>query len=194
MPPRYQILISNEQRVVKMPARALKTAAETVLRDEQVAQAEISVALVGNARIHEVNRQFLKHDYPTDVISFLLESEQLEPLEEPPAKVAGKSTGLKRLSGQPARPPATVRRGRGLRLEGEIVIGAEYAAELADQYDWTATEEITLYLVHGLLHLCGYDDLTPSEKRIIRRREKEILEQLNITASYQSRNNKRRPE
>ena len=58
------------------------------------------------------------------------------------------------------------------------------AAQRAAEYQWTPHEELILYLVHGLLHLCGYDDLTPAERRIMRAREKEILAYWNLTPHY----------
>ena len=55
------------------------------------------------------------------------------------------------------------------------MIGAAYASREAAEYGWPTQHEVILYLVHGLLHLCGYDDLSPPEKRIMRRREDAIL-------------------
>ena len=42
-----------------------------------------------------------------------------------------------------------------------------------------------LYVVHGLLHLCGYDDLTDEEQAVMRQREREILASLGLTARYE---------
>lgn len=50
----------------------LREAIRTVLSGEHVLSAEVSVALVDNAEMHALNRRFLKHDFPTDVLSFLL--------------------------------------------------------------------------------------------------------------------------
>ncbi len=52
------------------------------------------------------------------------------------------------------------------------------AVRSAPRFDWSPAEELTLYLVHGLLHLCGYDDLTEPERRLMRRRERTILKLL----------------
>jgi len=43
-----------------------------------------------------------------------------------------------------------------------------------------------LYLVHGLLHLCGYDDLTESEQQIMRARERDILQNWSLTPHYEA--------
>jgi probable rRNA maturation factor len=89
--------------------------------------------------MHRVNLAHLKHDYPTDVLSFLLSE------------------------------------GEG-PLEGEVLVGVERAIENAKAYGRTAEDEIRLYVVHGLLHLVGYDDKRPAEARRMARRQEELLE------------------
>ena len=151
----YQIEIANRQRSVKIDRRDLTRLARRVLSVEQVASASISLAVVDDDEIHEINRNFLNHDFPTDVISFLLDVS--------PAPPAPSLAG-------------SIRRGAGLNIEGEIVISADTAASNGRRLKTSTDHEIRLYLAHGLLHLCGYDDLTPKEKRIMRRREAEMLE------------------
>jgi len=68
-------------------------------------------------------------------------------------------------------------------LEGEIVISTEMAAEMAGESGWSAENETKLYLIHGLLHLCGYDDLTEQAQSEMRARELEMLHHLGITPS-----------
>jgi len=51
----------------------LKKAVRLVLSDAGIESAEISIAVVTDARMHELNRQYLRHDYPTDVLSFVLD-------------------------------------------------------------------------------------------------------------------------
>src|SRR5205823_12053078 len=46
------------------------------------------------------------------------------------------------------------------RLAGELVIGVEVAREQAEQRGHEVATELSLYVIHGLLHLCGYDDKT----------------------------------
>jgi probable rRNA maturation factor len=61
------------------------------------------------------------------------------------------------------------------RLEGEIVASAETAAARAAEYNWTPEEELLLYVIHGVLHLVGYDDTTPKARKIMRKMEKQYL-------------------
>ena len=65
-------------------------------------------------------------------------------------------------------------------LAGEIVISAEMAAEEAVLARCDPLDEVALYLVHGLLHLCDYDDQSVADAVLIRRREAEILCALDI--------------
>jgi probable rRNA maturation factor len=64
------------------------------------------------------------------------------------------------------------------RLEGEIVASADTAALAAPRYGWTAADELLLYVVHGALHLAGYDDTTPAARRQMRRGERDVLNSL----------------
>jgi len=66
-------------------------------------------------------------------------------------------------------------------LEGEIVISAEMAKELAATVGWQLNDEISLYLIHGLLHLCGFDDLNESDQILMRREELRMLRATGIT-------------
>jgi probable rRNA maturation factor len=109
-----------------------------VLQAAGVTSGEISLTIVDNAEMHELNRRHLQHDYPTDVLSFLLERDVD-------------------------------------RLEGEIIVSADYAAEEANRYVWPMEDELLLYAVHGALHLVGYDDTTPDAAAEMRRQEKAVL-------------------
>jgi probable rRNA maturation factor len=150
----YEITITNSQSALDVDEALLTSIAEFTLREEGVAAAEISIAVVDNATIHDLNRRYLEHDYETDVLSFLLEC-------TPPEGGASSRQ--------------TDRRGSGKRIEGEVVMSAEMASGRAAEFQWTPHEELVLYLVHGLLHLAGYDDLTDVEKTLMRSRERAIL-------------------
>ena len=165
MPAHYQILISNDQSTVAISADELRRVATLTLQSQGVLSAEISLAVVDDPAIHKVNRDYLQHDYPTDVISFLLDSGTADP---------------------PAILPIDVesRRGAGRWLHGDVILSAETAEREASEYGWEPQSEICLYLVHGLLHLCGYDDLTDEEQAIMRTREREILQLLGLSPSY----------
>jgi probable rRNA maturation factor len=69
-------------------------------------------------------------------------------------------------------------------LAGELVISAEMAAATAREAGVDPEAELALYLVHGLLHLCGYDDQAPADVERIRRREAEVMAAEGLTYTY----------
>ena len=164
--------ISARQAYVRVDTAFVRKVMRTVLAAECVAAAQISVALADDATVRRVNRDFLGHDYDTDVLSFLFESSAAAPSRQP------KKPGVSERVPDP--------RGAGRRIDGEVLVSAEMAVEMADRFGCSARDELTLYLVHGLLHLCGYDDLSPAERRLMRQREREILAQLKIAARPRS--------
>ena len=144
MPSRkYTIAVSNQQTTHKVAARKIRSAVAEVLAGERILKATISLAIVDDATIHQLNRRYLKHDYPTDVLSFVLER-------------------------------------NGQSLDGEIIVSADTAASSCAEYRWSPQCELTLYAVHGTLHLIGYDDHKPADRRRMRAKEKEYLARLGI--------------
>ena len=124
--------------------QALKHAARTVLEGERVKEAKVTLAFVNNAHIHRLNKQYLDHDEPTDVLTF--------PYTDPGAK----------------------------KLEGEVVIGYEVAQEYAGDRGHDVGIELILYVVHGCLHLCGYDDRDKKSSTEMRAKEREYLTKLGL--------------
>jgi probable rRNA maturation factor len=155
--------IHNAQSHVRISVAYVRKVVRTVLGAERVTSAAISIALADNATVRRVNRDYLQHDYDTDVLSFLFDS------------MSAKDSGAQ---GRPADDDSR----RTVRIDGEILASAEMAVETASQFGWSARDELTLYLVHGLLHLCGYDDQTLRERRIMRGRERAILAELGIVS------------
>jgi probable rRNA maturation factor len=68
----------------------------------------------------------------------------------------------------------------GNKLAGELVIGAEVARAQAAERGHDVQAELALYVIHGLLHLCGHDDRGPAEARAMRERERHYLAQLGL--------------
>jgi probable rRNA maturation factor len=140
----HRVKIASPQELVPLDHAGLRAAARAVLEGEGVAEADISLAFVDNATIHRLNRQYLNHDEPTDVLSF--------PLSGPGAK----------------------------KLAGELVIGVEVAREQAAERGHDLAHELALYVIHGLLHLCGFDDHSDADSAAMRRRERHYLHQLGL--------------
>jgi probable rRNA maturation factor len=60
-------------------------------------------------------------------------------------------------------------------LAGELVVSAEMAVAAAAELGLEPGDELCRYVVHGLLHLCGYDDRDESDARLMRERQEELL-------------------
>lgn len=159
----YEIHLTNNQKLLRIDQQVITEVVTGTLTAEAVARAEIVIALVDDETIHTVNREHLQHDFPTDVISFLYDSNNQD---------------------EPTTPGDTLR-GAGLWIDGELVISTETAIREARNYDWNPLDELRLYLVHGLLHLCGYDDQSDFERAIMRNRERDVLKQWNVSPHYQ---------
>lgn len=147
----YEIEITQRHGGPRIGEDLLRRTVVCTLAAEQVRDAEISVALTDDEEIHRINREFLEHDYPTDVISFTLPQDGFD-----------------------------VKTAQG-RLEGELVVSVETAVREAAAAGWSLESEVVLYVVHGLLHLCGYDDQDEASRRRMRLREREILSLLNVS-------------
>ncbi len=137
-----RIGIHNQQEAVPIDFKRMREVARAVLDGEDESEAEISLAFVDNATIHVLNKRYLDHDEPTDVLSF--------PLSEAKAK----------------------------HLSGELVIGAEVALVQAAERGHDVQAELALYVIHGLLHLCGQSDHDDGERMAMRERERHYLKQL----------------
>lgn len=60
-------------------------------------------------------------------------------------------------------------------LRGDIAVSGETARRVAREVGWAPRHEVAYYVVHGLLHLAGYDDLVPDARRAMRARERVLM-------------------
>ena len=72
----------------------------------------------------------------------------------------------------------------GEALEGEIIASAETAARRAREFGWRDEDELLLYIVHGALHLVGYDDSTPEARTAMRAAEGDCLANFGLKPQY----------
>jgi probable rRNA maturation factor len=143
-PSGIEVEISDTQAHLRVDRASLLELVQRVLRLEGRRRASISIAVVDDEAIHQINKAHLGHDWPTDVITF--------PLSEP----------------------------EDATLSGELVVSAETACTTARERSLNPADELALYVVHGLLHLCGYDDHSDAAAAVMRQREREILRAANI--------------
>ncbi|WP_337906863.1 rRNA maturation RNase YbeY [Pelovirga terrestris] len=128
--------------------RSLRKIAQQTLNICAKPDAELSILIVDNAGIQQINRDFLQRDRPTNVISFAMQE--------------GLGAGV-----QP-------------QLLGDVVISAERAAGDAAAAGIPFEHELWFLLVHGILHLLGYDHERGSVQQAqeMEQREREIFAQL----------------
>jgi probable rRNA maturation factor len=70
------IAVNNQQSSMEIDAQRLTSAARKILEELGPPSCQLSIAVVDNESIHALNRQYLQHDYATDVLSFLLEEDE----------------------------------------------------------------------------------------------------------------------
>lgn len=66
-------------------------------------------------------------------------------------------------------------------LEGDVIVSADTARRWAARIGWPPEHELLLYVIHGTLHLVGYNDRTPAERKKMRQAERNVLAQLGIS-------------
>lgn len=134
--------------------KALQFAAE---KEGVQDQAEVSVTIVTNEEIREINRDYRGKDTPTDVISFALEEEGEDEVE-----IVGADM-----------PPVL----------GDIIISADRTKEQAEEYGHSFMRELGFLAVHGFLHLLGYDHMTKEEEEEMFSKQKDLLDEYGLTRS-----------
>jgi probable rRNA maturation factor len=147
MTEKHVVLVSIDKRfAAALSEERLATVARRVLEAEDAPACELSIAVTDDETVRALNREYAGEDAVTDVLSFSQrEGEELVP---PPEGV----------------PPL-----------GDVVIAYPQAARQAAERGHGAEEEVTRLLVHGVLHLLGYDHAEPEEARRMRAREEALI-------------------
>jgi probable rRNA maturation factor len=145
------VLIDSEFKQKITAVWLKKIASQVLIAENEKSTVELDLVITGQGKIRELNRRYLQEDAPTDVLSFpMLESD---------------------LSGVDfVAPPDSI-----LRL-GEVIISYPQTKKQAKEHDHSVKKEIAVLIIHGVLHLLGYDHDTPRRKRVMNKREAEIIE------------------
>jgi rRNA maturation RNase YbeY len=152
------ILVSNRQRTKKVNTRLLKQIVTDLLAELEIAEADLGIALVGAKEMARVNRQFLQHEGSTDVITFDYSDFV--------------SDDVWSLKNKKLEPPHA---GSCNFIHGELFISVDDAVKQAREFKTSWQSELVRYVVHGVLHLLGYDDLKPALRRKLKREENRLL-------------------
>ena len=126
----------------------MRRAALAALASGQERNARITVVLTDDAQVAELNRQFRGRDSSTDVLAFGSDDEMASLEIEEP------------------------------RYLGDIVISHERAAEQAVDLGHDLQRELETLVVHGVLHLLGFDDETPQERDRMWEAQEDVLAEL----------------
>ena len=131
--------------------------AQRVLESEGISESAISVLVTDDETVRALNREHRGYDEPTDVLSF-----GLTELTKP-------ATDDEEFHADFALPPDAVQQ------LGEVIIAYPTAARQAAEHDRTTDHELAHLLIHGILHILGYDHYLPEEEREMRAREDALL-------------------
>lgn len=132
-------------------------------QEGQPENTEVSITLTTNGEVHRLNREFRGIDRPTDVLSFECDGYDDDFDEGDAFEDAG----------IPDEEPY---------LLGDIVIASDVAREQTAQFGTTPQQELAVLLVHGLLHLCGWDHVhSDEEAEEMEAREREMLAGVGLT-------------
>jgi len=137
------VQVTAAARVAPRVARDLKRHLASAQRMLRSPLQEMSIALVGDARMSQLHEQFMGVAGPTDVLTFELDHDA-----------------------------------RGRVTSGEVVVCVPQARREARKRGIDLQLELLLYALHGMLHLCGFDDRTERGFRTMHRREDDILTRL----------------
>ena len=147
------VLIDKEfKRQVK--STWLKSIVRQIQKAENVAaNSDMALVITGDEKIQELNLKYLAEDRPTDVLSFPM-NEQLD------------------------NAPVFINVPDGKTYLGDIIISYPTAVKQAAEHNHTVSREITILLIHGILHLLGYDHDIPRRKQAMKNRESAILKSI----------------
>jgi probable rRNA maturation factor len=144
------LLITNRQRAIPLNTRLLRTLTKSLLEDLlRLEEFNLAIYTVRGPEMAELNKNFLQHEGSTDVITF--------DYGEAPTLDARPST---------------------LLLHGEIFISIDDAKAQARKFRTSWQSELARYVIHGVLHLRGFDDIRPADRRKMKREENRLLKEI----------------
>ena len=153
-----RLAIANRQRVVSLNARLLRGITKALLVDLlELDDFELALILVRAPEMARINQTFLQHEGSTDVITF----DYAE-------------NGLPASRQQGSNLPA----GRRQHVHGEIFICMDDAIAQAREFRTSWQSELARYVIHGVLHLRGYDDIRMADRRKMKRMENRLLKEM----------------
>lgn len=150
------IRILDQQKALQLRIRNIESCVGDILKALKVQDATLTFVFVSRQKICALNKKFLNRTYATDVLAFDLSENLPEVL--------------------------TKSRSRGIFLFGDIAISTDAVLRNIKEFKTTPSPELALYIIHGILHLMGYDDHSPTDVKKMRAKEQELLTLLGTKA------------
>jgi probable rRNA maturation factor len=168
------IRVQNRHPSRRLDAVMLRRLARAALAEPPLADHagdgfEVGIVITGSREMARINGDHLGHQGATDVITF----DYSAPAVDRPRNEPGEAVEV-----PPPVDPCGSAPGSGAKLQGEILICLDVARTQAAAYGSTWSLEVLRYLVHGLLHLCGFDDLEPPARSVMKRHENRLVKRL----------------
>jgi probable rRNA maturation factor len=158
-----EIFVADEQTAVEVNSITWVRLARLVLEQQKVRDdAELSMLFVDEQAMADLNERFLGRSGPTDVLAFPMDDEVVESGRQPDQ--GGRGPGA---PSEPSDIPVLV---------GDVVICPVVAERQAPAHGTTFDDEMALLVVHGVLHLLGFDHEDDDEAAAMERRERELLD------------------
>jgi probable rRNA maturation factor len=157
-----QVFGADEQDAVAVDVLRFVQLAQLVLDAERVPRdAEVSLIFIDEQSMTDLNERFLGVVAPTDVLAFPLDDDVAPGGRHPDD--GGRGPGA---SSEPTDLPIVL---------GDVVICPAVAERNAAEHEVAVDDELSLLVVHGVLHLLDYDHAEPAETERMQRRERELL-------------------
>lgn len=143
---------------------ANKVISYTMEREDFPFEAEVNLTLVDEPTILQINQEYRQIEKSTDVLSFPMIS-----YEQP-----GDFSGIEEDIEDNFNPDT------GEALLGDIIICVPKVFAQAEEYGHSVEREFAFLIVHSMLHLFGYDHMTPDEAAFMENKQREILSEMKI--------------
>ena len=163
--PRHVIDISNDvESAIDVKATWLRRVVRCALASADLRDAvEVGLLLTGDDRVRQLNRDYRGEDRTTDVLAFALEESEVAFPRPPDA--------LPSLGQVPSDALPTL---------GQVVVSYPQAVRQAAEYGHTVEREVAFLVVHGLLHLLGFDHQRPDDEARMLSKQEAIMTSLGL--------------
>ncbi len=170
------VTVANPQDEASVSVRQVARLARCAITRLRITTAgTLAITFLDAAAIRRLNKQFLQHDRPTDVLSFRYDGAPTGLPGLPSQQNVDRQARNRsqRASGQYVRIAGSQHR----QVVGEIFIAPSQARAYARTHHLSYQEELNRYVVHGLLHWMGEEDRTKQQQARMRRLENRLLRQ-----------------